>query len=193
MVVFVAENGTMMRRRAIKGPLPPVGEHARQLLSQLAFAAFAVRAPTAMAHAQVQNRGCMTMTGIVLRVPGPWNDYEALAAMSSTASFGAAQVELEPHNPDLQRAMFVGSGRSLDYLTNAAIAAHKSIACVSFEKTPAGIEKAIASSLAALREHGGYAVNVPKSGLSHGWDRWQKIMATPSPDTLLPGTGAASP
>lgn len=81
--------------------------------------------------------------------------------------------------------MFVGSGRSLDDATNAAIAAHKSIACVSFEKTPAGIEKAVASTLAVLRERGGSAVNVPKSGLSHGWDRWQKIMAAPSPDTLL--------
>jgi hypothetical protein len=107
----------------------------------------------------------------VLRVPGPWNDHDALAAMISTASTGAAHIELEPHDSDLQRAMFVGSGRSLSDTTNAAIAAHKSIACVTFEKTPAGIEKAIASSIAALREHGGYAVNVPKSGLSHGWDR----------------------
>jgi hypothetical protein len=175
----------MMRRRATTGPALPFGEHARRWLIHLVLAAIAVPAPTTSAHAQVPNRGCMTKTGISLRVPGPWNDHGALAKMISTASFDTAQIELEPHDPDLQRAMFVGSGRSLDDATNAAIAAHKSIACVSFEKTPAGIEKNIASSLAALRERGGYAVNVPKSGLSHGWDRWQKIMATPSPDALL--------
>ncbi len=127
----------------------------------------------------------MTRAGIVLRVPGAWSDHATLAKAVATASSGAAHIELEPHDPDLQRAMFVGSGRSFDDATNAAIAAHKSVACLSFEKTPPGIEKIVASSIAALRELGGHAVNVPKSGLSHGWDRWQKIMATPSADALL--------
>lgn len=127
----------------------------------------------------------MKKSGIVLRVPGPWSNDTALAAQINTASSGAARIEFEPHYPDLQRAMFVGSGRSLDNVTSASITAHKSIACVSFEKTAPGIENNVANALAALRESGGYAVNVPKSGLSHGWDRWQNIMGTLSPDTLL--------
>ena len=63
----------------------------------------------------------MTKTGIVLRVPGPWSDHGALAKINSSASSGLAQIEMEPHDPDLQRVMVVGADRSLDSAANAAL------------------------------------------------------------------------
>lgn len=140
------------------------------------------------------------MSGVTLWIPGPWKDQsEFVKAIAATddgvVAAGGMMVEdahkqhamfaLRERDDRLTREMFIGSGRSLDDATLAAIDAHKSIAEITVLDTGAGLEDRLGVFTRAVRAAGGIAVKVHYSGLAHGWDRWEGQLQSESPAGLF--------
>lgn len=140
------------------------------------------------------------MAGVLLWVPGSWKDpsefVKAIAAtddgvmaaggmMVDGATNQHAMFQLLPHDANLAREMFIGSGRSLDKATVDAIEAHKSIAALTILDTGDGLEERLALFTRTVRAAGGIAVKVHYSGLAHGWDRWERQLRSEMPAGLF--------
>ncbi len=143
----------------------------------------------------------MNDTGIVLDIPGPWKDREAFLAAFAKANGSAVRIEdklvldgqghagavidVIGHDPKLANAIFVGTGRSLDSKTMEKIEAHKSVALLMVLETGEGVEGRLRLFAGAVKKAGGYALRVHYSGLSHGWDRWEKMLSGDMPSALF--------
>ncbi len=140
------------------------------------------------------------MSGVTLWVPGPWSDQsEFVNAIASTsdgvAAAGVLMVDaatkqhamfaVRQRDAKLTREMFVGSGRSLDDATLAAIDAHQSIAEITVMDTGEGLESRLGIFSGALRAAGGIAVKAHYSGLAHDWDRWESQLRSEMPAGLF--------
>lgn len=143
----------------------------------------------------------VTTEGIALDIPGPWADRAAFLAAFAKANGTGMQAtgddirdadghvlalfKLLPHDPKLANAIWIGTGRSLDAKTMEKITAHTSVAVVLVPETGPGVEGRLKAVSEAMKKAGGQALRVHYSGLSHGWDRWEKMLGGSMPAALF--------
>jgi hypothetical protein len=146
----------------------------------------------------------MSQASIKLLIPGPWKNRSAFVTAMAEANSGkylaAGQMiydadkkrhvdfDVFPQDEDLAETMWIGSGRSLDDDAMEDIANHGSVAFLSFDtgaNAQDGLDDRLRIFTGAVRAAGGLAVKVLESGMSHGWDRWDALLANPMPSGLF--------
>jgi len=138
--------------------------------------------------------------GVLVTVPGPWRDRSELVRaiaksnMDEAIFAGALLMDVE-HNrfaelwifdadPELEQSMRLGSGNAFDPATLAAIADHGLAATLVVDGAREGLAERLSFFTEALRKAGGHGVKLEKSGVSHPWERWRKLLDAGDPQSL---------
>jgi hypothetical protein len=143
-------------------------------------------------------------SSIKLLIPGPWKNrsafVKAMAEHNGGAFLAAGQMifdagkkrhvdfDVFEQDEELAHTMWVGSGQSIADDVMLDIVDHSSVAFLSFEtgdEWQDGVDEGLRDFTGAVRSAGGLAVKVLDCGMSHGWDRWDALLANPMPSGLF--------
>jgi hypothetical protein len=132
------------------------------------------------------------MSQIIIGVPGPWEDRSEItqAIVSQSGGYIFAGVvllklkskisftmEIDDHNPDLEKAFRIAGGGRISDADLTAIGRHRQTLYVISHGATQGVAREMLQVGKALLGCGGLGVKVESSGVAHSPQRWRELAA----------------